>query len=137
MSTNKIFIISLDNKFREEERKIKATVAKILKILNKKNVSVEIYLAGSAVMRSLNKKLRGKDKIANVLSFEEPEKFISPKLKLKRMGEIYLNMQKEDENFSREFLLLHGILHLFGYDHVKEADAVKMEAKEKSVISKF
>lgn len=137
MSTNKIFITSLNKKFEKEERKVRLTAGKILKILKKDNVSVEIYLAGNAIMKSLNKKLRGKDKIANVLSFEEPEKFISPETKLKMIGEVYLNVEQKDRIFSKEFLLLHGMLHLLGYDHIKEVDSIKMERKEKSVISKF
>ena len=144
---NKIFTISLKKEFVKEEKKVKLAIAKILKILNKKNVSVEIYLAGSRTMRSLNKKLRGKDKVANVLSFEEPEEFIQNppdrgttqnKRKMTRnLGEIYLNAEREDENFSKEFLLVHGILHLLGYDHIKESDAIKMGRKEKSVLVKL
>jgi len=134
---NKIFITSLNKKFKKEERKVRLTAVKILKILKKENVSVEIYLAGNVIMKSLNKKLRGKDKIANVLSFEEPEKFISPEAKLKKIGEVYLNVEQEDRIFSKEFLLLHGMLHLLGYDHIKEVDSMKMERKEKSVSEKL
>lgn len=134
---NKIFITSFNKKFVKEEKKIRLAASKILKILKKDGVSVEIYLAGNAVMRSLNKKLRGKDKIANALSFEEPKKFISPELKFKKIGEIYLNAEKKDENFSKEFLLVHGTLHLLGYDHIKKSDSIIMDKKEKLVSKKL
>ena len=139
--TNKVLVVSLDKKFRRLERQIKKTGTEILKILKQKNAEVKIYLAGNAVMKSLNKKLRGKDKIANILSFEEPKKFISPELKFKKIGEIFLNVDNPsaggDKNFSKEFLLIHGILHLLGYDHMKKSDAIKMEVKEKLVSKKI
>ena len=53
----------------------------ILKILNKDNVAVDIYLTGNALMRRLNKEYRGKDKVANVLSFVEPINFPHPETK--------------------------------------------------------
>ena len=63
----------------------------ILKILNKDNVAVDIYLTGNALMRRLNKEYRGKDKVANVLSFVEPINFPHPETKTRFLGEIYLN----------------------------------------------
>lgn len=155
---NKISVISLDDDFNKFEGKIKRDALKILKILNKTGVSTEIYLAGSSKMKFLNKKFRGKNKPANVLSFEEPRNFIYPHTKrglvlsaqkhrlssfgvgvypkkFRPIGEIYVKLPVTD--YPAGQLLVHGLLHLLGYDHQKKSDRMKMEKLEKSAINKL
>lgn len=136
---NKVSAVALQKKFKKFENRIKKNTLKILEILKKKRISVDVYLADNKTMRFLNKKLRNKNKSANVLSFVEPKSFISPpiakSLTGKKIGEIYLNMEQKDKSLSKEFLLIHGILHLLGYDHKKKSDRIKMEKKEKYLIS--
>lgn len=147
---NKISTISLKNDFKKLEKKFSLVARKILKILKKENISVDIYLADNKLMRALNKKMRGKDKVANVLSFEYPNEFIGIPLdrritrnerritqKIKPIGEVYLNVEMDNKIFPKEFLLAHGILHLLGYDHVTEEEGEKMSKKEKMIISKI
>jgi len=148
---NKVLVISLEEKFQKFEREIKSTTQKILKILGKNNVWVEIYLINSQKMRFLNKKFRGKNKTTTVLSFEEPQDFILPALKYKKIGEIYLNLtnnqqlttynnQQPTTNNSCQLsvisyrLLVHGLLHLLGYNHKKKSDRIRMEKMEKLVM---
>ena len=135
--TNQISVTSLEKGFKKSERKIKSEAAKILEILKQKKVSAAVFLANNSQMKLLNKKFRGKNKIADVLSFEEPFKFVNPDLKFKKIGEVYLNMEQPEKEFSKKFLLAHGLLHLLGYDHIKKSDAVKMEKMEKYIVSKF
>jgi len=139
---NKITVISLDKGLEKNEKSIKNTALKILKVLNKNKVSVEIYLADARKMRFLNKKFRNKNKTASILSFEEPKNFILPASKSKKLGEIYLNAEvssfKLDPLGSRKRqqvsgLLAHGLLHLLGYKHSSKSDRIKMERKEKYV----
>ncbi len=136
---NKISIVSLEKRFKKFEKSIKIIAERILKILKKENIEADIYLAGNGKMRFLNKKFRGKDKTADVLSFCEPKRFIYPPLdggsKSKKIGEIYINPQSS--KFSILQLLAHGFLHLFGYHHNKKDDRIKMEKKEKFLISNF
>ncbi|HDH31505.1 MAG TPA: hypothetical protein ENH26_01885 [Candidatus Wolfebacteria bacterium] len=170
--TNKILVVSLEKGFEKFEKEIKKTVFKALRILKKKNVSVEIYLVGSPKMRFLNKKFRGKDKTADILSFEEPKNgFIYPsssatgggESKFKRIGEIYLNLdisqinvdetqinpphinicginanKKISENLRKNLrgsvLLVHGLLHLFGYHHNKKNDKIRMDKAEQKLL---
>jgi len=140
---NKILVISLDKRFKKFERKVKNTALKILKILKKTNVSLEIYLVNSQKMRFLNKKFRGQDKTTTVLSFEEPRNFILPPSKFKRIGEIYLNLTNDlrlATNDRRKLsvvscrLLVHGLLHLLGYNHQKKSDRIRMERKERKLL---
>ena len=130
---NRVSVISSDKKFKKFERKIKNTALKILKILKKTSVSVEIYLINSQKMRFLNKKFRGKNKTTTILSFEESRNFISPPSKYKKIGEIYLNEETRDKKQETR-LLVHGLLHLFGYNHQKKNDRIKMERLENLII---
>lgn len=135
---NRVAVLSLEKRFKKFDGKIKKTALKILEILKKKNVSVEIYLTGNQKMRFLNKKFRRKNKSTDVLSFEEPKGFIyPPERKIKRIGEIYLNMSMINNQRSMIYLLAHGFLHLFGYNHKKKNDRIKMEKKEYLVIKKL
>jgi len=123
----------LDKQGKGFEKSIKKIAAKILKILGKNNVSVEIYLTASEKMKFLNKKFRGKDKAASILSFEEPRSFVLPPSKVKKIGEIYVKFPIT--NYPITQLLCHGLLHLFGYTHQKKNDTITMEKKEKFLIS--
>ncbi|MEK7062154.1 MAG: rRNA maturation RNase YbeY [Patescibacteria group bacterium] len=117
------------------EKDIKRIALAILKILDKDNVAADIYLADNALMRRLNKEYRGKDKVANVLSFVEPINFPHPETKTRFLGEIYLNascFMLQDS-----ILLIHALLHLFGYTHKRKSDRMKMEKKENYVHHLF
>lgn len=135
---NRVVVLSLEKRFKKFDGKIKKTALKTFKILKKKNVSVEIYLAGNQKMRFLNKKFRGKNKSTDVLSFEEPKGFIYPPstggLKFKPIGEIYINMSMVKSQMSCVGLLIHGLLHLFSYNHKKKNDRIKMEKIEKKIL---
>lgn len=136
---SKISVFSLDKKFNKFEKEIKGIALKILKILKKEDVAVEIYLVGDKIMKELNKKFRGKNKAANVLSFVEPKNFPRPEIKGKFLGEIYLNFESSilNSQFSILYLLIHGLLHLSGYAHKKKNDRIKMEKKERSLITQI
>jgi len=135
---NRVVVLSLEKRFKKFDGKIKKTALKTFKILKKKNISVEIYLAGNQKMRFLNKKFRGKNKSTDVLSFEEPKGFIYPPstggLKFKPIGEIYINMSMIKSQMSCVGLLIHGLLHLFSYNHKKKNDRIKMEKIEKKIL---
>ncbi len=138
---NKILVVNPDKKFGKFEKNIKQTALKALKLLNKNKFFLEIYLIGNQKMRLLNKRFRGKNKTTNILSFKEPKNFPHPELKskkagkLKPAGEIYLNMSAVSSQQSVIYLLIHGLLHLFGYEHQGKNGRIKMERKEKFLIS--
>lgn len=73
----------------------------------------------------------------NVLAFPEPHAFPHPELgkRNRYIGEIYLNTDILGKSPERTApLLLHGLLHLLGYDHKRNSDAKKMEALEKKIL---
>ena len=142
---NAVSVISLIRQpiGKKIEKEIRDAGLKILKILGKNNVLVEIYLMNAQKMKFLNKKFRGKDKVANILSFEEPRSFVSPPSKVRKIGEIYMKVPitppsprlRRAGNYPINQLLVHGLLHLFGYTHQKKNDTITMENKEKFLIS--
>ena len=145
--TNVITVQDIDKKFEALRGPVKRQVLEILAALKKDGVAIDVLLIGNRKMRALNKKYRGKDSATNVLSFEETkEKFVYPKKGAQPKGEIYLNPEmssewwagrnkkKAEEFLGTRFLLVHGVLHLFGYDHIEDGDAVKMEKKESQLM---
>lgn len=96
---------------------------------------ISIILTDDATLRALNKKYRKIDKPTNVLSFETGDSEL--------MGDIFISFDTtmreavaESKNFTDHatHLIVHGILHLLGYDHIDDKDAGRMEALESYVL---
>lgn len=111
----------------QKEALIKKRVEKVLKGENKKNSAVSIVIVGEKRIRDINKKYRKKDKPTDVLSFPFNESFIIEK----ELGEVFVCptwIKKKKENLER--VVIHGILHLLGYDHKKDKEEKDMRKKE-------
>jgi probable rRNA maturation factor len=100
--------------------------------------SLSVVLTGKPEMQSLNLRYRGKNYATDVLSFSYPDAMMEEDPFL---GEIVLSPEIAAEQafrwrvaFNREFrkLLLHGILHLLGYDH--ESDRGQMKRTETALM---
>lgn len=85
-------------------------------------------------MRFLNNKFLHKNDAADVLSFSEPDNFPYPESKFKPLGEIYINAGYLKNPALFSYLLIHGFLHLSGYDHKKKSDTIKMGIKEQRLF---
>jgi len=122
-----------------EERTLARQAYRMLKALNVKgNADLDIFLLPDQKIAELKARFIKKKTEPNVLAFPEPIAFPHPEAKGKRyLGEIYLNkdiLKKSPERAAP--LLLHGLLHLLGYDHKEDADAKKMEALERKILNK-
>lgn len=89
----------------------------------------------------MNRDWRKTDKSTNVLSFPQLEPF-APVSGL--VGDITLAREtlareavEQGKSFSDHFvhLVVHGFLHLLGYDHIEEAEALQMEALETQILA--
>ena len=110
----------------------------------KKNILYcTLLLSGNQKIKSLNKKFRKKNKSTDVLSFPfHTKKNLQIKLKKDKeiyLGDIIINLnkvgaKKDIKNFKSQFnkLWLHGLVHLFGYEHKKENDFKKIDHIEKN-----
>ena len=150
---NKIVVFPLEKRFKKFEKPVFLFMMELLEIIGKNNIYLEIYLAGDETMKFLNKKFRNKNKAADVLSFNEPNKFPHPELvgrgatkKIKPIGEIYLNLINDLQLTTNNScwlsvisyqLLVHGLLHLLGYNHKEKSDRIKMEKIERLLIGKL
>ncbi|MHB1101714.1 MAG: rRNA maturation RNase YbeY [Devosia sp.] len=102
---------------------------------------LSIVLTDDAEQWVLNRDWRGIDKPTNVLSFPQIEPF-SPLIGI--LGDITLareTLEREAKEFEKSFedhfthLVVHGFLHILGYDHVEEADALVMEGLETQILA--
>lgn len=103
---------------------------------------VSVVLVGDRLMRRLNRETRGKDKITDVLSFRDSDSTIKDKKflgeividyqQIKRQAKIYQTSVKQE----LLFILVHGLLHLIGYDDKTEAEAKRMELLGRKFLSK-
>ena len=128
------------------DRELMLLSRRILKILGMAEASLDIFLLPHEEIKALKAKFIKKQTEPNVLAFPEPEQFPHPERrqatrdngqgkKIKFLGEVYLNADILKESPERTApLLLHGMLHLLGYDHIKKKDAPKMEAMERRVL---
>ena len=120
------------------ERKLSRLAAKILKMLKVRGATLDIILLDNTKIAALKARFIKKRTEPNVLSFPEPAHFPHPETKKRYLGEVYLNrtiLRRSPER--AKALLLHGILHLLGYDHKKKVDIAKMEGLEKKILAKL
>lgn len=120
-------------------------------------VAAEVVIVGKDEIRELNSRFRSIDKVTDVLSFPALDGIYKKKIEGKSfpfdMEDGVLNAgsiavckevaaeQAEEygHSFERElnYLVTHGVCHLFGYDHMTDADKSEMRAKEEKVLSKL
>jgi len=119
-------------------------ISKIVKFFKGKNITFTILLTSSLNMKKLNKKFRNQNKSTDVLSFP----FLSSNnLKFSKQKKFYIgdvatsyeiiSSRSKKNNFLLEFdkAWVHGLLHLIGYNHIKNKDYFKMNKIEKKIIN--
>lgn len=119
------------------ERKLANLAKRILRRLKVRGTTLDIFLLPHKEITSLKRRFIKKMTEPNVLSFPEPQHFPHPEVRKKKyLGEVYLNKDIVRRSPHRAApLLLHGVLHLMGYDHRKKNEAAKMERLEAKVLS--
>jgi probable rRNA maturation factor len=139
---NKAWYKKIKNPKKYLNEKLKK-ISKNIKFFKKKNLTFTILLTNSLNMKKLNKKFRKINKPTDVLSFPF---FLLSKLKLTQKNNFYIgdiaasfeiiNSRSKKNNFFLEFdkVWIHGLLHLVGYDHIKDKDYFKMYKIEKSIL---
>lgn len=126
-------------------QQIRKTAQALLNALDNPDGELSILILDDPQIERLNKQYRGRQGPTNVLSFPMQEgdfSGINPNL----LGDVVISIEtaaKEGEKLGMtiaerfKFLLIHGILHLFGYDHEKsEKEAVQMDQKSAELFKK-
>jgi probable rRNA maturation factor len=104
---------------------------------------VTVRLVDEAESRELNHTYRGKDKPTNVLSFpfEAP-----PGMELPLLGDLVICRQVVEAEAIEQnkplmahwaHMVVHGSLHLLGYDHIEDEEAEEMEALERDIMQEL
>jgi len=138
--------IDVDDRLEELIRK---TVEMALNLEGvRSDLEVSVALVDNDYIRELNKTYRGKDAPTDVLSFPmlepgEVDDVPSEGEVEQLLGDIVISLEKAEEqaksyghSFEREvaFLVVHGVLHLLGYDHEIEEERKIMRQKEEEVL---
>ncbi len=107
---------------------------------------LSIAVTDDATVRELNRRFRGLDASTDVLCFALGETdFIGPPGRARLLGEIVISYQtarRQAEEAAQPVeaelahLLVHGILHLLGYDHASTAEARTMRAREEALLGR-
>jgi probable rRNA maturation factor len=153
-----VIIINNKKDFKLNEKLLKEVSNYLFKKLETdENSELNIVFVGKEEIKNLNEKYRNISKETDVLSFsylddkkifgfiEDPDSF-KDEFGFFTVGEILIcpevaqenikTYQKED-NLLKEiiFLIIHGMLHIYGYDHEKKEDKIIMDAKQEELMN--
>jgi len=107
---------------------------------------VSLVITDSGTVQRLNRDYRGVDEPTDVLAFSmslREADFVLPPDNVLRLGEVVISYpraaeQAEEQGHSKEkelaLLVIHGMLHLLGYDHEKPQEGKRMRAREKELL---
>ncbi len=140
----------------EKKVKLKKLAKAVYTVLNQTaKIKAELVFASAEDIHSLNNTTRGVDKVTDVLSYPsldgvrgqvlQPENHLTEldgkyifigsivlcEEKIKEQALEYGNTEEQERNY----LIIHGLLHLFGYDHMTEEDKKQMRDIEKAVLA--
>ena len=121
-------------------RKLKSIAAKILDLLEENQAELSVALVGNAEIQRLNAKYRKKNSPTDVLSFPVENRLLVGE---RLLGDVIISVQKarqqakeRQRSLDKEMvtLLIHGVVHLLGYDHERSAKEARiMQRLEKKV----
>ena len=112
---------------------------RLLTALRRRDAELSVLLVSDRVMRQMNRDWRGRDRTTDVLSFAQHEGGGAAPREL--LGDVVIAVptaarQAEERGetlvVAAERLLIHGVLHLLGYDHERsQAEALRMQRRER------
>jgi probable rRNA maturation factor len=143
----KVYIKNQQRRIKVNQKRIISHIGKALHLLGLHKAEVSILLVNDRKMKELNLRYRGLDKTTDVLSFSQMENVTQQSAISKQqsiLGDIVINLHKakrqaveHDLTFNEElsWLLIHGFLHLIGYEHEETRYLKnKMARKEKELF---
>lgn len=135
--------------FKKKDKKKLKDILKAVSFMKNENYKLSLFFVGRRKIKELNFKYRFKNKTTDILSF--PFHFLYSKEifleeKVIDLGDIFICyplslIQAKGKNLSFQkeinFLFLHGLLHLLGYDHEKKKERKKMFDLKKEILNKL
>ncbi len=140
----KIQIDNQQKRIKINKRKFRTAVTKLMKLLDCAGMEISISFVDDETIQRLNRQYLSKDRPTNVISFPLQEGAFSS-INPDMLGDVvisvdtaYRDADQGNLSFDEEiiFLIIHGLLHLTGYNHenTSKADTLKMKKKEKELF---
>ncbi len=137
--------ISSDDASNELVEMVEGVLLKTLEFLGEQNLTISVLLTDDQEMKAFNEQYRGIDSSTDVLSFPMRKGAEFPKSENESLGDIVISLEyAERQALEMEVsledevkrLLIHGCLHLLGYEHenVSEEEAERMFQKEEEIL---
>lgn len=138
----KVEVVNKTKKYKINKKAVKDTVDFVVqKFANVQAVYIDVAFVGKKSIKKLNKEFRKIDKVTNVLSF------VIDEVPLKKLtGEIIICPEKVEEEAKKLsnnfpdyslFIMIHGVLHILGFDHEEEKERIRMEKLEENLFKEL
>jgi probable rRNA maturation factor len=137
--------ISIPNRFRKQISFVnleKAADASLKACVRPVSDRIALRISTNKVLQEFNNKFRGIDETTDVLSFEN--EYDDPEDGSHVLGDIIISLEKAEEQSiagghlleqELQMLLVHGLLHLCGYDHSEKTEYAKMTALQDKILT--
>ena len=146
-----INIQSRQRKISIKNLKIEQKLNFLLNELDYSKYDIGLLITTDKTIRAYNKEYRAKDKATDILSFPYHDLKAGDRIKVeqqedKNLGDMIISLeyvQKDAKKLSVTFenrmdvLLVHGICHLLGYDHIEDEDYLVMKEMEDKLLDKL
>jgi probable rRNA maturation factor len=165
MPSDNIILISIDERFAASvsEERLAAIARRVLEAESTPACELSIAVTDDETVRALNREYAGEDAVTDVLSFSqrEGEALVAPPEGVPPLGEVVIAYPQAERQAAErtgdvsegkalrepqgerewsvereiEWLLVHGVLHLLGYDHAEPEEARRMRAREDALVN--
>jgi probable rRNA maturation factor len=124
-----------------EDRVLRKAASKTLEESLDEEVSLTIVVTGDEQIKSLNKRHRGVDETTDVLAFTAD--YMDPDLGHRYLGDVLISYPTAETQALEhghsvgeelQLLVVHGVLHLLGYDHLEEGEKEEMWTLQKQIL---
>jgi rRNA maturation RNase YbeY len=125
-------------------RHLRKTAERLLEALRLQRAELSLVLVSDRVMHALNREWRGKDRPTDVLAFPQHDGARTGLPGERLLGDVVISIDTARTQAAEighplraegERLLVHGLLHLLGYDHERStAEARRMQRKERALL---
>jgi len=151
-----IYIKNTQRTYSIDTEKLRNVLELILKQLRYEDFDISLWLTNNSTIRIYNRDYREKDKATDVLSFPYQDVEAGKRIKKgspddRNLGDLIISVEYVDHQIKNRTasnlestlekqlikLIVHGVCHLLGYDHIKDEDWVRMRAKEGWLLKKI
>jgi len=148
MTEKHVILVSIDEGFAAalSEERLAAIARRVLEAEDAPACELSVTVTDDETVRSLNREYAGEDEVTDVLSFSqrEGEEFVSPPEGAPQLGEVVIAYPQATRQAAERGraateevtrLLVHGVLHLLGYDHAEPEEARRMREREEALVN--